>query len=194
MVPSIFRPCLFHSAVFHFLSVAVILLALAGRRCRQCYPDHCRTVQATLYRSFECIHVSWKESPADGFQGFCFLRFIFHQPGPAECNGRTVLKGEAAVLGPTVGWHLVTADRQTSGCAAMASSLSPSGAQWKYHTVSLVHARDSGTPYAVPSGPGETYSYIRCLAHHFQCPCTVHFPAGFSHCSIFSNASLLPLP
>ena len=55
-------------------------------------------------------------------------------------------------LGPMVGVHRVTAERQTSGCTAMASSLSPSGAQWKYQSLSLVEARDKGTPYEVPSG------------------------------------------
>ncbi len=54
-------------------------------------------------------------------------------------------------LGPIVGLHLVTADRHTSGCAAIASSLSPSGEQWKYQMSSLVAANESGTPYAVPS-------------------------------------------
>jgi len=34
-------------------------------------------------------------------------------------------------LGPTVGAHLVTADRNTVGQWAMQSSLSPSKAQWK---------------------------------------------------------------
>ena len=55
-------------------------------------------------------------------------------------------------FGPTVGAHWVTADRHTSGWAAMALSLSPSKAQWKYHTSSLVEARDWGSPSAVPSG------------------------------------------
>lgn len=130
-----------HAAVFQFVAICIILLALAHWGLGEFDSHHCGARHAAVNRGIECMHMTRQKPLADGSQRLAFLGIIIHNRGRAELNSNVKLPS----LGPTVGLHRLTAVRHTCGLARRMSSLRPSGAQWKYKVCSSVRANESGT-------------------------------------------------
>ena len=86
-----------HTAAFHFVAVAVVLLACARGRSSEGYAHHCRAAEAAAYGVVESVHVFGQETPAYGTQGFYFFGFVGHLLSLAERYGRAVLQSDLSV-------------------------------------------------------------------------------------------------
>ena len=76
----------------------VILLAFASWRLGKRDAHYGRARQGTGDALVESVHVLWKKSLADQSESMNLLRFVGHDFGLAERQGRLVLQGETAVL------------------------------------------------------------------------------------------------
>ena len=50
-------PLLFGATVLHFITIGIVLLPLAHRRCCKCNANHCRTSHTPRHRGIESNHV-----------------------------------------------------------------------------------------------------------------------------------------
>ena len=81
---------LFHSAIFHFFSVTVVLFAFAGERLSEGDADHGGARQRASYAGFEVVHIIRKEALANSPQRENFLFIGNYHFGYAKADGRLV--------------------------------------------------------------------------------------------------------
>ena len=75
---SLFQSCSYHSSVFHFLALFVILLALANGRFSQSNPNHCCPFETSGNSIIESIHVVREKTLADSSQTCNLLFSVCH--------------------------------------------------------------------------------------------------------------------
>ena len=75
-----------HAAVFQFVAICIILLALAHRWLGEFDSHHCGARHAAVNRGIECMHMTRQKPLADGSQRLAFLGIIIHNRGRAICH------------------------------------------------------------------------------------------------------------
>ena len=89
---------LFHPAVFHLFTIIVVLFTFAGWFADDCYSHDCRMVDTPLNSLVKSSHMFRKETLADQLERMYLFVSVCHQFRFAECDGRTILKREGAIL------------------------------------------------------------------------------------------------